>query len=404
MANKRARLVRTARTDKGWRRCPVVFSKNGRLKANAVLVAGREEIHPEGEFQISYYEGQRQLFKPVGTDAQAALAALERTRNILEARAAGVAVKEEKVRLTVGAAIQLWEERLAKMIAGGTRKQATLDDHRLALRDFQTVCRRTYLDDVTGDDLLEFNAFVKKKTNARSGRKGLSENTVFNRFMRIVTFLKFHGIRGLLTMAEWPKTVEAVVEAYDKAELKTFFAACNPEQRITFETFLKTGLRMQELIFLHWEDLHLDHGSLDVKAKPQYEFTTKKYEERTITLQDELVKKLRKRKAARNDKNPLVFPTAGGNPNYKLLQTLKRIAKRAGLNCGHCETCTGRDECERWYLHKFRATYATALLRAGFPIVDVQHALGHKDIASTMRYLKLAKHAEMKPRMNAVKF
>lgn len=80
-----------------------------------------------------------------------------------------------------------------------------------------------------------------------------------------------------------------------------------------------------------------------------------------------------------------MFPTADGNLNYNLLQTLKRIAKRAGLNCGHCQTCKERDERERWYLHKFCASYATALLRSGFPVPDVQKALGHKNVASTMR-------------------
>jgi integrase len=403
MANKRVRLVRTAKTEKGWRRCPVVFGKNGRLKVNAVMVDGHEEVHTEGEYQINYYSGGRQIWKPVGTDPAEALAALDRQQNILEAKAKGVEVVEPKSRLTVGAAIQLWEERLEKLVAGGNRKQATFDDHKLALRDFQAVCKKTYLDDINADDILSFNAYVKGRANELTGRKGLSSTTVFNRCMRIITFLKFHGIRNILPTNQWPKVVQQSPEAYEEDELKKFFKQCTPEQGLVYETFLKTGMREEELKFLHWDDMDLKRHALDVKAKPEYEFTTKTWEERTITLPNDLVEKLKAWKEKRG-KGPLVFPTSGNRANHKLLQSLKRIVKRAGLNCGNCSTCKERQECERWYLHKFRATYATMLLRAGFEIVDVQHALGHKDIASTMRYLALAGHEKMKPRMDGVKF
>jgi integrase len=41
----------------------------------------------------------------------------------------------------------------------------------------------------------------------------------------------------------------------------------------------------------------------------------------------------------------------------------------------------------QWFLHKFRATFGTNLLRKGFDIKTVQELLGHKDIQSTMSYL-----------------
>ena len=86
-------------------------------------------------------------------------------------------------------------------------------------------------------------------------------------------------------------------------------------------------------------------------------------------------------------------------------QALKRIARRAGLNCGECSTClqgagTERQECERWFLHKFRATFATMHLQAGVDLRTVQSWLGHKDLASTMRYLKPARGEEVWERFN----
>jgi integrase len=92
--------------------------------------------------------------------------------------------------------------------------------------------------------------------------------------------------------------------------------------------------------------------------------------------------------AKKASKHRLVFPTKSGKPNDKWLQALKRIARRAGLNCGHCESCVERQECELWYLHKFRSSYATALLGNGVDVASVRAQLGHKDLKSIERYAK----------------
>jgi site-specific recombinase XerD len=41
-----------------------------------------------------------------------------------------------------------------------------------------------------------------------------------------------------------------------------------------------------------------------------------------------------------------------------------------------------------WWLHKFRATFATMHLWDGVDLRTVMNWMGHKNIASTMRYLK----------------
>ena len=38
--------------------------------------------------------------------------------------------------------------------------------------------------------------------------------------------------------------------------------------------------------------------------------------------------------------------------------------------------------------HRLRGTYATWLIEIGVPIQDVQRAMGHKDVRTTMRYLE----------------
>jgi hypothetical protein len=66
----------------------------------------------------------------------------------------------------------------------------------------------------------------------------------------------------------------------------------------------------------------------------------------------------------------------GCKPKLDFLDNCKAIAKRAKLKA------------EDFWLHKFRATFATRHLRNREDLRTVQSWLGHKDMQSTMRYLK----------------
>lgn len=72
---------------------------------------------------------------------------------------------------------------------------------------------------------------------------------------------------------------------------------------------------------------------------------------------------------------------------------MKRVAESAGLNCGRCVTEHG-NKCEEgscymnFFLQKFRRTFAASHLRDGVEIRTMQSWLGHRNIKSTMVYLK----------------
>ena len=78
----------------------------------------------------------------------------------------------------------------------------------------------------------------------------------------------------------------------------------------------------------------------------------------------------------------LVFPTVGCNPKLDFLACLKAAAERAELDKGG------------FWLHKFRATFATWHLWSGVDLRTVQQWLGHSDMESTMRYLKPSREAK----------
>jgi integrase len=76
---------------------------------------------------------------------------------------------------------------------------------------------------------------------------------------------------------------------------------------------------------------------------------------------------------ARKQANPgkrFIFPAKNGQPDGHMLRTLKKVALRAGLNCGHCEnksgeSCAKRPVCSKVTLHSFRRTFATLHFESG---------------------------------------
>jgi integrase len=101
-------------------------------------------------------------------------------------------------------------------------------------------------------------------------------------------------------------------------------------------------------------------------------------------------------------KTRLVFGTRSDRPNNHWLEYLKVFATRAGLNCGTCKGCLKAiPECEKYRIHKFRATYATRLLRNGVDLRTVQKLLGHSSLDSTLRYLQPAQGKAMQASVNA---
>jgi len=68
--------------------------------------------------------------------------------------------------------------------------------------------------------------------------------------------------------------------------------------------------------------------------------------------------------------------------------------------------CREHAVCERWFLHKFRANFATELLQGRngdlpFSIEDVRYLMGHKDLESIQRYVACLKSGVLKDRITA---
>ena len=265
-----------------------------------------------------------------------------------------------------------------------TKKPKTVAAYTTALNYFLESCSKRSVEDIERKDLLKFSAFLRDE-------KELHPRTCWNKFSNVMSFLKAHGVRGLLKKADWPQYTEEEPEVYEQEELDKLFGACDAEERLWFEFFLMTGMREQEVMHVYWSDVNFKAAIVGVTHKPDYGWTPKAYKERSIPIPEKLVRSLQIAKAARaKDKAcPLVFATASCRPKLNFLDDLKAVAERASLNP------------ENFFLHKFRATFATWHLWAGADLRTVQSWLGHSDMESTMRYLKPSRSQATKDRVNA---
>jgi integrase/recombinase XerD len=382
------------------RYCPVVWSKNKMLRPHWVVVAGKEEEHHEGSYYLEWRENARRVRLSVGNDAVLAVNRLRRQEAILRARENGLNVLEAPQRqsgilVATAVATYLDEVRQAK-------KKKTYVAYKKALEYFLESCRKQYLHQIERKDLLNFAAFLREQ-------KQHSARTVNVKFGYLTIFLKAQKITRLAEKNDWPRYVETEPEIYEREELDKFFAACTADEKMYYQFFLKTGMREQEAMHVTWGNVNLKAGEVAVRSNERFGFMPKTYEERTIPIPDDLVADLRAWKQKSNQSCPLVFPTSGCKPKNDFLDVCKAIALRARVNCGHCAAtlngkpvkCANHPVCEHWFLHKFRATFCTWHLWSGNDLRTVQAYMGHKDLESTMRYLKPNRGEEARKKVNA---
>jgi integrase/recombinase XerD len=378
--NREVNVTKRVQTSKGLRYCVVALSANGRVKPDVVLVSGKPERHTEGAYYLEWHEGAKRVRLSVGKDAADAGARRQRKEAELNAVNNGAAIvpqngKDGRRSVAASVAEYLEETKL-------TKKPKTYSAYSTALAYFRESCHKLNVEEIDRKDLLKFCAFLRDD-------KDQAPRSVYNKFENLMSFLKAQGIRGLVGKNDWPRFTEEEPEIYEQEELDKLFAGCDAEERLWYEFFLMTGMREQEAMYCYWSDVNFAASTVRVSHKPDRGWTPKAYKEREIPIPAKLAKSLKAWKAKANGCN-LVFPTAGCNPKLNFLDDLKAVAERAKLNA------------EDFWLHKFRATFATKNLWAGVDLRTVQSWMGHTDMESTMRYLKPSRSQQTHDKVNVV--
>ena len=136
---------------------------------------------------------------------------------------------------------------------------------------------------------------------------------------------------------------------------------------------LNTGMRVQDLLKLHWSDIELATGRTHVKKG-------KGRKDRVIFIKPAILSNLLDMtQKMRRDPIGLVFTTLGGEPikDSYLRRMIAGKAKKAGIE-------------KRVYFHLLRHTYLTRLYSATKDLRLVQEVAGHEDIGTTQIYTHIS--------------
>jgi integrase/recombinase XerD len=398
---QRVKILKYVKSGEAWRFANVV-ERNGKVVRDHVLISGVDERHPEGTYYIEWYEiGNRRRRKAVQDFAEVVEAARRKAVE-MEAMRAGlieappvVVAAAPPESLAVGRAIDKYLEFIQNH-----RSRRTFLAYRYTLDTlFRESCQAKSVDDISRTDILNFMTHCYQQD--------LGHRTVYDKLVVVLQMLKRFGRTKLIEASDWPNYVEKIRPIYEPEEIRTMLSHADEKEALFLKFMMGSGFRDREAQCVTWRDVDFHHSVVRVTAKPIWRFKPKNYEERSVPLPTTLIQQLQAAKERLNAQPAqLVFPNSKGRPNTETDMIVKRVAERAKLNCGQCITkhgnrCADGPYCQHYFLHKFRHTFATEHLRHGVDIRTLQTWMGHRDIKSTMVYLKGVQSKDALAKVNA---
>jgi len=411
MPNLKVTLYIRIMTPEGKRKmCKPVYASRGLLKPLHAEGFGHQ---PDGE----YYLRNAGKWEAVGNDPYVALDRLADKQRELRCTASAVPNSSPAVvsklsvpRMTLDVAIQ--EYLTTGKAAEKNWRKHTLQCYKLGLKLFRESCTKAYLHEIDGDDLRRFKVLLRKQeTQTKTVRKKIDDRTVWNHFNNVVGFLNSYGMRDLIPQSEWPTYEKKTPEAYDPEDVIRLLQFADEDERDVLEFFLGVGFRNGEGTHTEWHDIDFRNKEITIYSKAErFGWKVKDSEKRTVGISDRLVERLKARHKRHPGDGP-VFPNSCGNPDKHLLRIIKRVALRAGLNCGQCMgthnrkrvSCRIHPVCHKWIVHTFRKTWATFQAEVGVAVPTISRDLGHSSLDTTQGYLasRDRRHAVRRSQINA---
>jgi len=345
MPHRKAWLTKRVKLDGVWRTAAPVLTQAG-VPTEKVLVEGAKRVAP-GTFVVEYYDRQgRRCRKTAGTNAIIAFKQLKHLQRKLEDQADGHEVRFESAssrKHPFKVAVDAYVSEL-RDIRGLTEKSIRGIEQLLA------VFEVAYLEDLTKEDVI-------RGLIAKLAAKEYSKQTIFDRFAKVVSFLKWcrDPERGwsapVVRLKDGPPRPRRKgnsdggrKQPYSAADMNALFKVSTAQEKLWWLFLLHTGCREGEMTHATWGDLDLRTREFHVTFKEG--FTPKDREERTVPFGQELCDALKAHKQASGNPpdDALLFPH-NGKVHRHIIRNLKQCARVAGLRGD-------------WYLHRFLHTFA----------------------------------------------
>jgi integrase/recombinase XerD len=179
-----------------------------------------------------------------------------------------------------------------------------------------------------------------------------------------------------------PKVNRPLPKALEKDQVKSLIELSDVNEaegllnRTMLEVMYGAGLRVTELCSLTLGQLHLKDGFLKVKGKGSKERLIP-LGEVALSYLDRYLKEVRPTFVVPKNSYQNIFISKQGKPycRFSFYRLINKMAKKAGL--------------PKISPHQLRHSFATHLLEGGANLRSVQMMLGHSNLSTTERYLKV---------------
>lgn len=223
---------------------------------------------------------------------------------------------------------------------------------------------------------VEYGVYDIRYYFAREKQRGISSVSLENTRSYISAFFKWLSREGIITRNIMEsihpiKVPKEVKEPFSDIEIDMLRSACkNLKERALIETLLSTGVRVDELSKMNISDI--DFSTMTVHV-----LHGKGSKERTTYINNIGRKHLMAYLESREDDTLPLFVNYRKTRlnNGGIRNILNKIGARAGV--------------ENVHPHRFRRTFATGLAARGMDIQEIQRLLGHSNVNTTMRYIKI---------------
>jgi integrase len=246
------------------------------------------------------------------------------------------------------------------------------------------------LQEIDGDDVAELLTALDKADKA-----GWTQRNVLTTLSALYRWASgrrklaaFNPVRQL-ERHERPKVRKQKGRTLQPREITALIdSATTDRYRVLIATAIFTGLRLQELLALRWQDVDFDAGEVRVR----HQLTRKRAElfevksdagVREVTLRPQLAQVLRHHKAASAHSLPgsFVFAAIAGGPLgwRNVERRAMDAAYAAALKAKRIPV--GRP---KPVMHDARHTFGSMLIREGADVYSVSRQMGHANVSTTL--------------------
>ncbi|MGH7296224.1 MAG: tyrosine-type recombinase/integrase [Polyangiaceae bacterium] len=261
--------------------------------------------------------------------------------------------------------MSLIRDRLIQDLALAGYARSTQRVYAWAVHDFVRFVRRVP-SEVDQEDV---RRWVGKLIQSRVSPQRLRHHFAALRFL----FTKTVHRPGVVSFLSWPTAPERLPVVLGLEEVARVLGELpGAIYRPFFTMIYGTGLRISEACRLETRDMDAARGVVHVRH-------SKGGRERLVMLRPRLLAMLREHWRIARPSPPWLFASRWGGPlnENTARNALKRAVERAGI-------------AKRVTPHVLRHSFATHLLEQGTDLRVIQVLLGHSNIATTTRYVRVA--------------